>query len=83
MKFLVATLHTISECYKLIKKFMKMSLTMSGILVAVIGTILTRMGFSDICSNEIVVNAPLAIGSVMAWWGRIRMGDVNIFGVRK
>jgi hypothetical protein len=60
-----------------------MSLTISGIFVAVFGTILLKLGFSEVCSNEIIANAPLAIGSIMAYIGRIRKGDLKFLGTRK
>lgn len=60
-----------------------MSLTITGILISVVGTILTRSGFSEICSNEIIANAPLIAGGILAWWGRVRKGDVNLLGIRK
>ena len=62
---------------------MNFSLTISGIIIAVAGTILTKVGFSDICSNEIISNAPLVIGGVIAWVGRVRKGDINMLGFRK
>lgn len=58
------------------------SLTQSGIVVAVAGTLLVQLGFSDICSNEIVQIAPVLIGGVMSWYGRWRLGGINIFGAR-
>ena len=60
-----------------------MSLTISGIIVSVVGTILLRLGFSEICSNEIIANAPLVIGGVMSWIGRVRKGDLTWLGTRK
>lgn len=60
-----------------------MSLTISGLLVAVVGTILVKLGFSEACSNELIANAPGAVGILMAWVGRVRQGDVNFLGVRK
>lgn len=60
-----------------------MSLTISGIFVSVAGTLLVKFGFSEVCSNEIVTLAPLAVGSLMSYVGRFRKGDVNLLGVRK
>ena len=59
------------------------SMTQSGILVAVVGTLLTRFGFSEVCSNELLLNTPLLIGGVWAWIGRIRAGGINVFGFKK
>lgn len=63
--------------------FMKYSLTTGGILIAVVGTLLAKSGFSELCSNEIITNTPLVIGSVIAWIGRVRKGDINMLGFRK
>ena len=62
---------------------MKYSLTSGGILVAVVGTLLVKYGFSESCSNELVTNIPLLIGGVMSWIGRVRAGGVNILGFKK
>jgi len=62
---------------------MKYSLTQGGILVAVVGTLLVKYGFSESCSNELITNLPLVIGGITAWIGRIRAGGVNIFGFAK
>lgn len=60
-----------------------MSLTISGVFVSVIGTLLVKYGFTEACSSEIITNVPLIAGGLMAYIGRIRKGDVNLFGVRK
>ena len=60
-----------------------MSLTIIGIIVSLVGTALVKFGFSETCTNEIITNAPLVIGGVIAWIGRVRQGDVNILGVKK
>ncbi|QGH73108.1 MAG: hypothetical protein [Podoviridae sp. ctviO18] len=62
---------------------MKYSLTNGGILVMVVGQLLMKFGFSEVCSNELITNAPLLVGGLMAWIGRVRKGDVNFLGVRK
>jgi hypothetical protein len=62
---------------------MKYSLTQGGILVAVVGTLLVQWGFSESCSNELITNIPLIVGSIVAWVGRVRKGDVNVFGFKK
>ena len=59
------------------------SLTQSGILVAVVGTLLVNFGFSEVCSNEIITIAPTLVGGVIAWIGRWRKGDITIAGFRK
>ena len=60
-----------------------MSLTITGIAVSLVGTLLLKFGFSEACSSEIIQNTPLVIGSLVAYWGRIRQGDVNFLGVKK
>lgn len=60
-----------------------MSLTIGGILVSLLGTLLVKFGFTEACTSEIVQLSPLAVGSIMAWIGRVRVGDISIFGVRK
>jgi len=62
---------------------MKFSLTQGGILVAVIGTLLVNVGFSEACSNEIIANIPLIIGGITAWIGRYRQGDITLAGFKK
>ena len=60
-----------------------MSLTIVGIIISLVGTALVKFGFSETCTNEIITNAPLVIGGLIAWIGRVRQGDVNILGVKK
>jgi len=62
---------------------MKYSLTAGGILVAIAGLLLGKIGFSEACSNEIVEIGFAAPGLLMAWIGRVRQGDVNILGFKK
>ena len=62
---------------------MKYSLTMSGILVSVIGTAVMQLGFSESCTNELVQNVPLIIGSALAWVGRIKAGNVTVAGFKQ
>ena len=58
-------------------------MTITGVLISVVGTVLVKFGFSDTCTNEIITNAPLVIGGIVAWIGRVRQGDVTWLGVRK
>jgi len=58
------------------------SLTLIGVLVAVLGPILVEWGFTTDCSNEIIEKIPLLIGGVMAWYGRVRAGGVSWTGRR-
>ena len=62
---------------------MKYSLTISGVIVSVAGTLLLKFGFSESCSNEIITLTPTLVGGLMSWIGRVRQGDVNVFGVKK
>ena len=62
---------------------MKYSLTQSGILIAVVGTILVRFGFSEVCANEMVANVRLVVGGAISWYGRWRQGDITLGGFKK
>jgi hypothetical protein len=61
----------------------KFSLTIAGVLVSVLGTVLVKVGFSDSCSNEIVQYVPIVIGGVMSWIGRMRVGGLTSLGFKK
>lgn len=58
------------------------SLTASGIILAVGGTLLTQW-FSESCTDEILKNAPLFLGAVVAWIGRVRAGGMDVLGFKK
>ena len=58
------------------------SLTMSGILVSVVGTAIMQLGFSESCTNELVQNVPLILGSALAWVGRVKAGGVTVGGFK-
>jgi len=60
-----------------------MSLTISGIIVSVAGSLLLKFGFSEVCSNEIIQLSPVAIGGIMAWIGRVRKGDLKWGGLAR
>jgi hypothetical protein len=62
---------------------MKYSLTISGVIVSVAGTLLLQFGFTEQCSNEILKLTPTLIGGIMSWIGRYRHGDINIGGIKK
>jgi hypothetical protein len=59
------------------------SLTQGGVLVSIIGTGLVYFGFSEQCSNELIQIAPVVIGGLMSWIGRMRKGDVDALGFKK
>lgn len=61
---------------------MKYSLTISGVLVAVGGSLLLHFGFSEQCSNEIIDLLPVVIGGAMSWIGRVKAGGVNALGMK-
>ncbi len=58
------------------------SVTMWGIMLAVAVPILVQLGFSDGCANEIMTIAPTLPGLAIAWYGRMRVGDVDVLGRR-
>ncbi len=60
-----------------------MSLTISGVAVSVLGSLLVSFGFSETCSSEIVTLLPVLAGGVMSYIGRVRMGDVTALGFKK
>lgn len=59
---------------------MNYSLTMSGVIVSVVGAGLVHFGFSEQCSNELITLAPVLVGGVMSWVGRMRAGGVDALG---
>ena len=59
------------------------SLTIAGVLVAVGGSILLKLGFSETCSNEIVQLTPVIVGGIMSWIGRVKAGGVSLSGFKK
>lgn len=64
------------------------SLTHGGILVAVIGSAVAVFGLSQSCSSEVTTKlvefAPVVVGGVMSWIGRMRAtGPTTLGGFRK
>ena len=59
------------------------SMTIGGIVVMVVGTLLVDYGFTEGCSNEIITQVPLIVGGIIAYLGRIRQGDVTPLGFKK
>ncbi len=63
------------------------SLTTSGLIVMIVGSLIATLGFSEVCTGEIVDKLSPVIGSlpglIMAWVGRFRQGDINIAGFKK
>lgn len=62
---------------------MKYSMTISGILIAIIGPVLVNVGLSESCSSEVTAYLPVLIGGIIAWIGRYRKGDITVGGFRK
>ncbi len=65
---------------------MPTSLTLGGLLIAVVGPMIVTFGISDSCSNELTTKgaefAPILLGAVTAWIGRVRAGGVTWYGSR-
>ena len=61
----------------------KFSLTIAGVIVSVAGTLLLKVGFTEGCTNEIITLAPVIVGGVMSYIGRVRKGDVTLAGFKK
>lgn len=63
-------------------------MTHGGILIMVAGYFLVNvLGLTDGCSTELTAKAveyaPLVIGGVTAWIGRVRAGGVTLGGFKK
>lgn len=64
---------------------MSRSLTISSIIVALLGFMLDKLGIS-VGGDEITVFVTLAMqlgGILFAWYGRYRVGDVTLLGARR
>lgn len=59
---------------------MNYSLTIGGVVVSILGTVLVNVGFSESCTNEMVTMLPVLVGGVMSYIGRVRNGGVDMFG---
>lgn len=69
---------------KLNSLLMNFSLTISGVIVSIAGTLLLKSGlFTETCTSEILSAAPVIIGGIMSWIGRVRAGGVDALGRRK
>lgn len=62
---------------------MQYSITLTGIIVMVAGTLLVNMGFTEECAGQITEYIPLLVGAAISWYGRVRGGDVTPLGFRK
>jgi len=60
------------------------SLTYSGIIVMVVGPLLTQyLGLTETCGAELANQVPVLIGAVVALVGRYRAGGITVAGMRK
>lgn len=64
-----------------------MSTVYIGILTMVAGTFLVNtVGITEACSTEVTAKlteyAPLAVGGLIAAWGRFRLGGITAYGTR-
>jgi hypothetical protein len=55
-----------------------MSLTITGILTIILSQVLEATVAIALASDIVLV-----IGVIVTWWGRYRIGDLNITGLRK
>lgn len=51
-----------------------MSTTIIGLLIIIA---------SQFVPTEEVETVATAIGIIISWWGRLRLGDINLLGLRK
>ena len=62
-----------------------MSVTIQGLIVAILGWLMTRSGVPFIegdIETFVSVGASI-IGALMVYWGRFRKGDISPLGFRK
>ena len=59
-----------------------MSFTLQGLLVAILGSLLTKFGIPNVPEQVAqVVSALITIGGwVAVWWGRYRQGGITWYG---
>lgn len=62
---------------------MNFSITITGILVAVAVPTLIKLGFGEDCANQLVNYVIPLVGGAIAWFGRVRQGDVTVAGFKK
>lgn len=61
---------------------MNYSVTLAGVLVAVVVPMFAKLGFSESCSGELVNYVIPLIGGAIAWYGRVRSGGVSVTGFK-
>jgi hypothetical protein len=62
---------------------MNYSLTITGVIVSIAGTMLVNYGFSEQCSGELTQFLPVLIGGAISWIGRFRAGGITTLGFKE
>lgn len=64
-----------------------MSITIAGLIIALLGSLANKVGFVFNVSDSELVRLVEVVGQVvglgMAWYGRVRKGDISALGARK
>ena len=63
----------------------KFSVTITGLIVIVIGLILKQLGipYVEADINTVATNIMQIAGIVISWYGRTRQGDVGLSGFKR
>jgi len=61
---------------------MKFSMTISGLVLVVLTQLLGDAASEEALKSFIEVGG-LIIGLAVSYWGRVRQGDINLFGVKQ
>ena len=63
----------------------KVSLTISGLVISVLSFVLPKIGISVLESDLAITITTITviIGGICIYVGRVRQGDITIFGVKK
>lgn len=64
-----------------------MSKIITGLVIAIVGSIIGSFALSDSCSSEIMSKLTPVISSLpgiaLAWWARFKQGDITKLGFKK
>lgn len=62
-----------------------MSLTISGLIVVIIASVLGYFNITGVDDqiNELIMNIGKAVGILISWYGRYKLGDISLVGIRK
>ena len=62
-----------------------MSVTIAGVLVSLLAYILRQAGLPYVPEEleQIITGITQVVGLLIAWYGRIRKGDLTLIGTRK